>query len=134
MRTDYAPCSAMTLPLRRRCVVEYFAALHEYLLRQHDDHRHKRYILLFVLIIFIVLDLSQTQAAVGSREWQLTVPEGLVRWMQPIVSLFPGALLAWLLWRHNAFLVTCFTALERITAAQRAQELLYAAIYAARTQ
>ena len=31
-------------------------------------------------------------------------------------------------------LVICLTAFERITAAQRAQELLYAAVYAARTQ
>ena len=31
-------------------------------------------------------------------------------------------------------LVTCLTALERITAAQRAQEVLYAAVYAASTQ
>ena len=55
-RTDYAPCAAMALPLRRCCVVEYFAALHEYLLRQHDDRRQKTYILLFVLILFIVSD------------------------------------------------------------------------------
>ena len=27
----------------RCCVVEYFAALHEYLLRQHDDRRQKTY-------------------------------------------------------------------------------------------
>ena len=39
LRTDYAPCAAVALPLRRCCVVEYFAALHEYLLRQHDDRR-----------------------------------------------------------------------------------------------
>ena len=91
LRTDYAPCAAMALSLRRCCDVEYFAALQEYLLRQHDDHRQKTCILLFVLILFIVMDLSQTQtqAAAGSREWQLTVPEGLVRWMQPIFSLFP---------------------------------------------
>ena len=25
------------------CVVEYFAALHDYLLRQHDNHRQKMY-------------------------------------------------------------------------------------------
>ena len=80
--TDYAPCAAVALPLRRCCVVEYFAALHEYLLRQHDDHRQKTYTLLFVLILFIVMDLSQTQADAGSREWQLTVLHGLVRWMQ----------------------------------------------------
>ena len=38
---DYAPCVAVALPLRRCCPVKYFAALHGYLLRQHDDPRQK---------------------------------------------------------------------------------------------
>ena len=54
----------------------------------------------------------------------MTVPEGLP----------PGAPWAGLLWRHTAFPVTYLTALERITAEQCTQELLYAAVYAARTQ
>ena len=65
---DYAPCAAVALPLLWCCVVEYFVALHEFLLRQHDDRRQNTYILFFVLILFIVLDLSQTQAAAESRE------------------------------------------------------------------
>ena len=43
LRTGCAPCAALALPLRRCCVVEYFSALHEYLLCQHDDRRQKAY-------------------------------------------------------------------------------------------
>ena len=58
-RMYYVRTMHLALPLRRCCVVEYFAALHEYLLCQHDDRRQQTYILLFVLIHFIVMDLSQ---------------------------------------------------------------------------
>ena len=44
LHTDYAPCAAVALPLRRCCVVEYFAALHEYLLYVNTTIVGKRHI------------------------------------------------------------------------------------------
>ena len=62
------------------------------------------------------------------------VPKGLVLWINRSFPSSPCAPWVWLLWRHNAFLVTFLTTLERITTAQHAQELLYAAVYATSMQ
>ena len=67
--TEYAPCAAVALPMRRCCVVEYFLrrCMSTYYVTTTMVGK-KTYLFLFVLILFIVMDLYLTQAAAGSRE------------------------------------------------------------------
>ena len=87
LRMDCAPYAALALPLRRCCVAEYFAPLHEYLLRQYDDRRQKTYIILYVLIHFIVMDLSDSGCCLISG----MTADGARRYgsVDAIVSFFP---------------------------------------------